>query len=91
MKTYGEILKKLREEKGLSQDELAQACNIPVGTVRNHEQVRTVIPLADMFIYCQALNVDCTVFQKGQPTGKGRRQDRKPGKKKSSKPRSSKS
>jgi transcriptional regulator with XRE-family HTH domain len=77
MKTYGEILKELREGKGLSQSELAKACSIPVASLQNHEQGRREINLADMFAYSQALGVECTVFKKGQPAGKDKRQARK--------------
>lgn len=77
MKTYGEILKELREGKGLSQSELARACNVPVRTLQNHEQGKGTISLADMFAYSQALMVECTVFKKGRPAGKDKRQARK--------------
>lgn len=78
MKTYGEILKELRESRELSQSELSKASNIPIATLQNHEQGRREINLADMFAYSQAMGVECTVFKKGQPAGKDKRQVRKP-------------
>jgi transcriptional regulator with XRE-family HTH domain len=44
--TMGQRLKRLREEKGFSQPELAEAARVPVGSLRNWEQDRS-FPLLD--------------------------------------------
>lgn len=36
----GQRLKRLRDAQGLSQEELAVAANVPVGSLRNYEQDR---------------------------------------------------
>ncbi len=36
----GKRLKRLRDEAGLSQEQLAVAANVPIGTLRNYEQDR---------------------------------------------------
>jgi transcriptional regulator with XRE-family HTH domain len=44
--TMGTRLRRLRQEKGMSQPQLAAAAGVPVGTLRNWEQDRRV-PLLD--------------------------------------------
>lgn len=38
----GKRLKRLRDEAGLSQEQLAQRAGVPVGSLRNYEQDRRV-------------------------------------------------
>jgi transcriptional regulator with XRE-family HTH domain len=55
--TLGERLQKVRQRAGLSQSDLAEAADTPIGTIRNWEQGRRV-PLFDAVIrVAQALGV----------------------------------
>lgn len=63
--TMGERLKKLREKKGLNQDDLAQELNVTRATIANYEKNRrspdadTIIFLADYY------NVPCDYLLRG--------------------------
>jgi len=65
MSLFGEELKRLADEKGLSQSALAEACGTSqtfIGKLMRGEQVA---PRADMlFKLAEALGVDCTHFKK---------------------------
>jgi transcriptional regulator with XRE-family HTH domain len=62
--TFAEKLKELRIAAGMTQPELARACGIPIGTLRDYEQgkrrndpsLRTAAKLAS------ALGTDCRAF-----------------------------
>ena len=62
--TFADRLKSLRETKGLTQQQLAEATGIPLGTLRDYEQgkrrhdptLRVTIKLAS------ALGTDCRAF-----------------------------
>lgn len=63
MKTFGERLKEVREEKGLSQEKFAKLVKQTLATIRNQEQSRRGIPTETLFDYCKALGVSCSEFE----------------------------
>jgi transcriptional regulator with XRE-family HTH domain len=52
-------LKELREQKGLSQSQLAKASEIPIGTIRNWEYARRTMMFEAAVKLADAL--DCTL------------------------------
>ena len=62
--TFAAKLKKLREEKGLTQEDLASASGIPLGTLRDYEQGRrrSDPTLAITVRLASALGTDCRTF-----------------------------
>jgi DNA-binding XRE family transcriptional regulator len=55
--TMGERLKRLREARGMSQPQLAEAARIPVGTLRQWEQDRRLPSLEGFFAVADGLGV----------------------------------
>lgn len=55
--TFGQRLGRLRQEANLSQPQLAQAADIPIGTLRNLEQDRRVPRLDTADALARALGV----------------------------------
>jgi transcriptional regulator with XRE-family HTH domain len=54
---FGELLKQLREKAGRSQPELAEACGVPVASLRNWEQGRRRPDLGTAYRLAKALRV----------------------------------
>jgi len=80
-KRFGEILKGLREREGLTQTELAEKSQVPIGTIRDYEQNRREPLFSTAARLAAALGVDCTAFTqepaaspeprpRGRPKGK---------------------
>lgn len=60
---FGDKLRELRDAKGMTQAELAEASGLPVGSIRNYEQNQRE-PLWDAaFKLAKALGVGCDVFE----------------------------
>jgi transcriptional regulator with XRE-family HTH domain len=75
-KKFGEVLKGLREQAGLTQIQLAEKSKIPIGTIRDYEQNRREPLLSTAARLAGALGVDCTAFtqepDEREPAGPGR-------------------
>jgi transcriptional regulator with XRE-family HTH domain len=79
--TFGQKLKKLREEAELTQEKLAQAAGMSVGNVRNYEQEIRLPTFPAVVKLAKALGTDCTAFadcddvaeEKPEPARKTRR------------------
>lgn len=83
MATFADVLRKLREKAGLTQQELADKAGMPVGSLRNHEQGQrlpswaAVVKLAralgvptDSFADCDEVAADEEPATKKKPKGK---------------------
>jgi transcriptional regulator with XRE-family HTH domain len=72
--TFGEKLRELRESAGLTQAALAAASKVPIGTIRDYEQVRREPLLSTAFKLAKAIGVSveefsvCVVWNDGQST-----------------------
>lgn len=62
MKNFGEKLKGLREERNLSQKELAQKTGLSIGSIQGYEQGRYNPKLEAIVKIAGALGVDLKVF-----------------------------
>jgi transcriptional regulator with XRE-family HTH domain len=83
--TFGQRLQRLRQAAGISQSKLAEAADIPIGTLRNLEQDRRIPRLDTAAALAHALGVGLDalaggIFQPGEPvpapkrtTGKARK------------------
>ena len=60
--TFGKKLKELRQQKGMTQTQLAEACGIPYGTVRDYEQDKRNPLLANAQILARVLGVSLDEF-----------------------------
>jgi transcriptional regulator with XRE-family HTH domain len=60
--TFGEKMRQLRLNAGLTQEALARAADLGLGVVRDWEQDRRKPSLANLFKLCEALEVSCEVF-----------------------------
>ncbi|MFO0823029.1 MAG: helix-turn-helix transcriptional regulator [Gemmataceae bacterium] len=74
---FSEIVRSLREKAGLTQQQLAEKADIPIGTLRNHEQGQRLPSLAAARRLAAALGVtvdtlaDCDELnQPKKPTAK---------------------
>ncbi len=63
MVSFAAKLRKLREESGMSQEALARAADMSVGTVRDYEQGRREPSLKYALRLARALGVSCTEFE----------------------------
>jgi transcriptional regulator with XRE-family HTH domain len=59
MNTFGEKLKQLRTDRGLSQERLAQMAGMGVGAVRDYEQGKKEPSFRYALMLAKALGVDC--------------------------------
>lgn len=57
-----ERLKELREKAGFTQADLAKACGMPMGTIRNYEQGIREPSWRSLFKIATALGTDCRAF-----------------------------
>src|SRR5215470_15197978 len=74
-------LKELREGKGWTQRQLAEAAGLAVAGVQNIEQGRTYPEWPTVLALCQALGVSCDAFTeqpRASSSGGGRGRPRKP-------------
>jgi transcriptional regulator with XRE-family HTH domain len=62
MTTFGERLRELRQRVGLSQAQLAEASDLPVGSIRNYEQGIREPYWAVIFKLAAALRVSADAF-----------------------------
>jgi transcriptional regulator with XRE-family HTH domain len=62
MPTFAERLRELREKAGLTQKALADASNLPIGSIRNYEQGQREPYWGVVFTLAEALGVDCRAF-----------------------------
>jgi transcriptional regulator with XRE-family HTH domain len=60
--TFAEKLKELRQERGMTQEGLAKASNIPVGTIRDYEQGKRDPLLSNAQRLAHALDISLDVF-----------------------------
>jgi transcriptional regulator with XRE-family HTH domain len=60
--TFGQKLKNLRETAGMSQVQLASTSGVPVGTIRDYEQVKRDPLLPTAIKLAKALGVSVEVF-----------------------------
>lgn len=60
--TFGEKLRAIREEKGMTRMALAEASEVPFGTIHGYESGRRSPTLAATLKLAKALGVDCTAF-----------------------------
>jgi transcriptional regulator with XRE-family HTH domain len=63
MATFGEKLRQLRGEAGLTQEELARQAGLGLGAVRDYEQGRKGPSVASLFKLAGALGVSCEAFK----------------------------
>jgi transcriptional regulator with XRE-family HTH domain len=63
MATFAERLRELRERAGLTQQGLADATGLPVGSLRHYEQGRREPQWQALFRLADALGVGCEVFR----------------------------
>jgi transcriptional regulator with XRE-family HTH domain len=75
--TMGQRLKRLRQEKGLSQPALARLASVPIGTLRNWEQDRRVPLLDTAAAIARALGVSLDVLA-GDLSPKGKESPSEP-------------
>jgi transcriptional regulator with XRE-family HTH domain len=59
MNTFGEKLRQLRTDRGLSQERLAQMAGMGVGAVRDYEQGRKEPSFRYALMLAKVLGVDC--------------------------------
>jgi transcriptional regulator with XRE-family HTH domain len=76
--SFADRLRELREKAGMTQEALAQACGMSVGSVRNYEQGIREPYWRGAFQLATTLGVDCRVFadcvdQPELPVKKGRK------------------
>jgi transcriptional regulator with XRE-family HTH domain len=72
---FGPRLRELREDRGWTQQELAEAAGLSRGAVRDFEQSRSVPSWDSVLKLAEALGVRCDVFQEPptkKPPAKGR-------------------
>jgi putative transcriptional regulator len=62
MPTFGEKLRQLRAEAGLTQDELSDKAGVSLGAIRNYEQGIREPYWDTAFRMAQALGVSCEAF-----------------------------
>jgi transcriptional regulator with XRE-family HTH domain len=60
--TFGEKLRELREAAGLTQAALAAASKVPIGTIRDYEQVRREPLLSTAFKLAKGIGVSVEEF-----------------------------
>jgi transcriptional regulator with XRE-family HTH domain len=60
---FGERLRELRESAGLTQQQLADAAGVPVGSIRNYEQGHREPYWNVVYRLVPALGVNCDAFQ----------------------------
>lgn len=63
MATFGEVLRKVRTVKGLSQKDLAEKTGIYVGSIRNYEQVVSEPLWSSVLRLADALEVPLDAFR----------------------------
>jgi len=56
-KAVGQRIKTIREEKGFTQQDLADLCNFEKSNMSRIETGRTNLTLKSMFTICEALNI----------------------------------
>jgi transcriptional regulator with XRE-family HTH domain len=62
MPTFAERLRELREKAGLTQAQLAEAADLPLGSIRNYEQGQREPYWRVVFRLADALGADCRAF-----------------------------
>jgi transcriptional regulator with XRE-family HTH domain len=73
---FGEMLKALREAAGLTQTQLAESSGVPVGTIRDYEQVKRDPLLSTAIKLARGLGVSMEKFSdcvNQEPTPKPRK------------------
>jgi transcriptional regulator with XRE-family HTH domain len=63
--SFANRLRELREQKGMSREELAQVCGLGRGTVRDYEQGHREPTLRSAFKLAEALGVSVEEFKDG--------------------------
>ena len=58
IKSLGERIRKLRNEKGISQEELANEADIPLSQIGRIERGETNPTISSLFVISQALDID---------------------------------
>lgn len=61
--TFAEKLRQVRDEKGLSQNDLATMSGVKVKAIRSYEQELRTPSAEALFSLSNALGVDCTTFK----------------------------
>ena len=59
---FKDLLRELREKEGLTQQQLAKNANIPIGSLRNHEQGQRLPSWPAVVKLARALGVSTDVF-----------------------------
>jgi transcriptional regulator with XRE-family HTH domain len=59
---YKDRLRELRDAAGLTQEGLAKAADIPIGSVRNYEQGHRLPSVASFMRLAKALGTTCETF-----------------------------
>jgi transcriptional regulator with XRE-family HTH domain len=60
--TFGQKLKELREQRGMTQASFAQTSKVPIGTIRDYEQDKREPLLSNAQKLARALGVSLDVF-----------------------------
>ena len=63
--SFGDMLKDIRKQKGMTQAGLAKAAGVPVGTIRDYEQGKRDPLLSNAQKLAAALRVSVDVFGQG--------------------------
>src|SRR5262245_53762861 len=71
--TFGAILKELRTQAGLTQSQLAELSDVPLGTIRDYEQGKRDPLLENAQKLARALNQSMDVFSPQPPRGRSRK------------------
>jgi len=61
--TFGQRLRELREAAGLTQAQLAEKSGVPVGTIRDYEQVKRAPLLTTAIVLAKSLGESLEVFE----------------------------
>ncbi len=82
MPTFGERLRELRERAGLTQEQLATASEVAIGSVRNYEQGHREPYWHVAFRLAAGLGVDVSAFADCVQSSSGKSQKSRKGKSK---------
>jgi transcriptional regulator with XRE-family HTH domain len=75
---YGEVLRKLREAAGLTQEQLADKAGVPIGSIRNYEQGQRLPGLVAGIRLAKVIGVSVDAFADCDEVKEAEKTARKP-------------